>query len=217
MMATAATTMEEATTAAREQMTHAVASSREESKPFSHEEKEEGLQSASLEGKQEEATPQPQDMPETPSTAAVALKLKSAYCAGFIIFSPDHQRVALVLEDKGYYGFPKGKQQLWERLDMTARRELEEETGLLVSDIEWHPMLHVDENHRNGVIVRLWVARLLGLSRAPLPPLRTRKNDSVESVQWMLVEEAFKLPASSLSKPRKRCLRRALKLLKYLR
>ena len=72
-------------------------------------------------------------------------------CAGFVVFSSDHERVVLVETHRGHLGFPKGKRHKGETLEETAYRELKEETGLTNTDIIVFPELgYFDELSNKG-------------------------------------------------------------------
>jgi ADP-ribose pyrophosphatase YjhB (NUDIX family) len=66
--------------------------------------------------------------------------------AGVILFSPNKKYVLLVKTKLyGNWGFPKGKVEKNENLNMCAMRELKEETGLTIN---------IDANHITNIIPR---------------------------------------------------------------
>ena len=66
--------------------------------------------------------------------------------AGVILFSPNKKYVLLVKTKLyGNWGFPKGKVEKNENLNMCAMRELKEETGLTID---------IDANHITNIIPR---------------------------------------------------------------
>ena len=61
----------------------------------------------------------------------------STHCCGIIVL--DGSKTILVRTPRGNYSYPKGKKEKDETNMETAFRELEEETGLLSTDVELYP------------------------------------------------------------------------------
>ena len=71
-------------------------------------------------------------------------------CSGFIILSKDLEQVVTVTTHSNNIGFPKGKRNKFETYMETALRELEEETGLTINEIEIVDNIFFDELSKNG-------------------------------------------------------------------
>lgn len=79
--------------------------------------------------------------------------------SGFIVFSKDLKKIVLVQNYKLNYSFPKGKRKYGEFALKTALRELKEETGLKLNDIEIINELFFDEITKNGdIYARYFIA-----------------------------------------------------------
>lgn len=81
--------------------------------------------------------------------------------AGAIITNKDHPDQVLLLYRKkqGDWSFPKGKIEAGESAFDAMRREIFEETGLMVKDIQELPELHYEDNNRHSVVLIMFIAR----------------------------------------------------------
>lgn len=108
--------------------------------------------------------------------------LSKTFCAGVIVFWEDS--VVLVHTKTGKYGFPKGKYDTGLDVDCfhNAIRELEEETGVKLSDIELYSGV-LDERQS----VRYYIARLKKHVNLSYP------TEELGGVGYYSVESAMKL------------------------
>lgn len=108
-------------------------------------------------------------------------------CAGIILL--DQDRTILVKTHRGYYSFPKGKQEQGEDFLETAFREVEEETGILGTSFDLIPEFYIDEySKKNNPSVRYYV----GIMKHPVNKF-TFDKEELESVNWYKFDDVFKM------------------------
>jgi len=116
--------------------------------------------------------------------------------AGGIVqrLDPDGESRLLLVHRPRYddWSFPKGKADNGERDEDTARREVEEETGLHCLLGEEIGQTRYRDSKGRSKVVRYWLM-------APDPPTRTASaveftpNEEVDEVRWCTVREAHQL------------------------
>lgn len=172
------------------------------------------------------AQPPPQPFPPGDPVAQY-LKPRAPWetpeCAGFMVFSPSASHVLMVYdkrrsaagEIRWVLGFPKGKVEGDESLMECAQRELQEETGLSLTELQLSRAVpYVEEMYvSSGVTTRLYVAAMKHPGLLPaawttpgtlsptsaattlgLPSLRPRREDAVQRAQWLPVGTALLMP-----------------------
>jgi len=101
--------------------------------------------------------------------------------AGCIVLSPDHKQTLLVCQSD-INGFPKGHR---EKKDIspkdTAIRELEEETGLVADDYNFH-----EEAFEICVVGYIFFYVTL---KKDVPFAKARPKNEISSVQWIPIDE----------------------------
>ena len=98
-------------------------------------------------------------------------------CCGCIVF--DGQRVLLVKQNNGQWGFPKGHVEHDEDEEETARREIQEETNLsiYIDTNKRYVMQYVTDKGKNKEVV-LFVAKKVGGELV-------KQEDEVEELRWV--------------------------------
>lgn len=108
-------------------------------------------------------------------------------CYGFVILDLDNQKTILVKTSCGNLSYPKGKFE--KKKDKTpldcALRELMEETGLDLSNIDLVPNLILSETKSNGICN---IQYYVGIIKTNLEPNHEHKfifnPDELDSVDW---------------------------------
>ena len=100
---------------------------------------------------------------------------------GAIIFNED--KVLVVKQTSGFYGFPKGHVQIGETEKETAIREVKEETGLdikIISDKRYTQSYIVKENVHKDVV--FFIAKLENNNEK-------RQVEEIEEILWIDINE----------------------------
>jgi len=116
----------------------------------------------------------------------LCLKCSPQSAAGGIVFNEKNQ--ILMIRRNGIWDLPKGKMELDERVEETAVREVEEETGVTVNEIlrKWNTTVHLYFVNRNLIWKETHWYVMRAQSNKPLKPQRT---EGVEYVTWIPIEE----------------------------
>lgn len=106
-------------------------------------------------------------------------------CCGCIIF--DGQKVLLVKQNKGQWGFPKGHVEHDEDEEETARREIKEETNL---DVEIdtnkrYTMQYITDKGKHKKVV-LFIAKKIGGELV-------KQDDEIEEIKWFDMYDVGKI------------------------
>lgn len=110
-------------------------------------------------------------------------------CAGFVVICKGH--VLLVSTHRGVWGFPKGKRENGEELITCAFRELNEETGLVASQIT---PINIDEfflheiTNKGNPSVRLYLATTDDLIKPKI-----QDTEELLNAKWVKFDEAYNL------------------------
>lgn len=130
------------------------------------------------------------------------------HCCGIIIF---HKDLTIVVKTQGNrYSFPKGKREKKEDLIKCAYRELNEETGLLSSDIKL----------LDGYFDELNIKHTCVSVRYYIGILNEQKNlsfidpEELDEVMYKNIEDVLKMHDSNLKPRRKEILQEAYELYK---
>jgi 8-oxo-dGTP pyrophosphatase MutT (NUDIX family) len=103
-------------------------------------------------------------------------------CAG-VIMKTLSRKYLVVKQNGGLYGFPKGHMNTSDKnLKATAIRELEEETGLVIKQIENDSRHYIVKN------VTLFTHYVLDII-----PILSSPNNEIESIHWLTLEEMVQL------------------------
>ena len=100
---------------------------------------------------------------------------------GAIIFNED--KVLVVKQTSGFYGFPKGHVEIGETEKETATREVKEETGLdikIISDKRYTQSYIVKENVHKDVV--FFIAKLENNNEK-------RQVEEIEEILWIDINE----------------------------
>ncbi len=94
-------------------------------------------------------------------------------------------------KDPDYWGFPKGKRKPGEAIEMTALREIEEETGLQVEllalvGISEYDYISYKKRKRRHKSIRFFLAY-------PFAGELTSKNGGYKQVIWAPIDEAYRI------------------------
>jgi 8-oxo-dGTP pyrophosphatase MutT (NUDIX family) len=94
-------------------------------------------------------------------------------------------------KDPGYWGFPKGKCKPGEAIELTAIREIEEETGLRVEllalvGISEYDYISYKKRKRRHKSIRFFLAY-------PFSGKLTSKNGGYKQVIWVPIDEAYRI------------------------
>ena len=104
---------------------------------------------------------------------------------GAIIFNED--KVLVVKQTSGFYGFPKGHVEIGETEKETAIREVKEETGLdikIISDKRYTQSYIVKENVHKDVV--FFIAKLENNNEK-------RQVEEIEEILWIDINEVEKI------------------------
>ena len=104
---------------------------------------------------------------------------------GAIIFNED--KVLVVKQTSGFYGFPKGHVEIGETEKETAIRETKEETGLdikIISDKRYTQSYIVKENVHKDVV--FFIAKLENNNEK-------RQVEEIEEILWIDINEVEKI------------------------
>jgi 8-oxo-dGTP pyrophosphatase MutT (NUDIX family) len=114
-----------------------------------------------------------------------------APCAGVIVFDPSMTKVVLIATHNDVWGFPKGKREKTDRSVVDAAlRELEEESGLSITDIKLISTETIVENSRRGnPATEYFVGVLFNHS----PNFNPKDVDEIKCVKLVTFEQANKL------------------------
>lgn len=134
-------------------------------------------------------------------------KGKGPSCAGCVVFRKNKTEVCLIATHSKIYGFPKGKLNKGESHIEGALRELKEETGITMDQIEpLNENKYLDEPSQSGKqpAIRLFVTNTLNNN------IKLKQEDEGEifECKWFSIADAFKL----LMPKRQQILNQALKL-----
>ena len=111
---------------------------------------------------------------------------KSA-CAGFVILCQNH--VLLVCTPNGNWGYPKGKRNTGETLEVCAYRELKEETNLSKDQIKIvNGRTLYEITDKGNVCVTLYLATCDKLIEPSF-----EDPDELGKVKWVKISDAYKL------------------------
>lgn len=130
-------------------------------------------------------------------------------CGGCIVFRKfnDELQVCLIATHRQVYGFPKGKREKGEALEVCALRELKEETGIASNQIQ--PLKldkYIDECSKKGVpSIRLYIT-LLTSNDVKLTPIDVNE---IAFCEFVSIDKALEL----LNAKRKTVLLEAIKLI----
>lgn len=131
-------------------------------------------------------------------------------CAGVIVIDLDNQETILVCTDHDNYSFPKGKRNKGESILDNALRELNEETGLTINDIQLAGNLTFDENSdRGGLATRYYVASLIKSKKEV-----TFDSSELKKVEWIKIEDVYKL--EKFKERRKEILKKVMELFMFI-
>lgn len=112
---------------------------------------------------------------------------------GALIFHPDPEQVLMIRTRKwsNLWGIPGGKIKWGESSEAALRREIVEETGLTIADIEFvmaQDCIHSEEFYRDAHFILLnYTCRCEGSTEV-------RLNDEAQEFQWIALKEAAALP-----------------------
>ena len=108
--------------------------------------------------------------------------------AGGVVWrrGPDGEAEVLLVHRPRYddWSLPKGKREPGETDEACARREVEEETGLLVTLGAELPEVRYRDHRDRPKVVRYWVMEPLGDAAAFTP------NDEVDEIRWCSIADA---------------------------
>ncbi len=113
---------------------------------------------------------------------------KHIIAAGAVVTRNNNGRTEYLVIHRGYrndWSFPKGKADEKESIEETAKREILEETGLIV---EFEKKLKSQEYKVNGKekIVHYWLAKNMA-------DVNFKANDEVDELKWLNKTEATKI------------------------
>ena len=116
------------------------------------------------------------------------------YAAGIIVLNKDSESAiwtVLVKHADGRYGFPKGHIELGESTEVTARRELLEETGLVAGDLLPQTLTETYDFDRNGIPTTKHNEYFITVvtDRAPVKPLAEYATE-ITDARWVSLDEA---------------------------
>jgi len=123
-------------------------------------------------------------------------------CAGVIVIDDD--KTILVQSKFGYYSFPKGSKEKGETVLECALRELKEETGLDLEDIELKEETFEQVSRRGNCCILYFVAKLKNKDKE----LTFDENELI-SCEWYSMEDALNL--EKFDDKRKDILRKVIK------
>lgn len=110
-------------------------------------------------------------------------------CGGLVL-SPDRKRV-LMIKRRGFWDLPKGKMEPKERKSQTARREVEEETGVQVLMVKEKLVTtrHTFKKKDGTRVLKInhWFV-MIGDDQKRLIP---QTEEDITKVQWVPFQEAF--------------------------
>lgn len=107
--------------------------------------------------------------------------------AGGVVWRDGDGRTEVLLVHRPRYddwSFPKGKCEPGETYERCARREVHEETGLVVDLEDPLPEVRYRDHKGRPKVVRYWVMRPTGPEQPFVP------NDEVDEVRWLSIPDA---------------------------
>ncbi len=115
------------------------------------------------------------------------MKSEKIVAAGAVIYKKENEYLFAVIHRPHHddWSFPKGKADEKESIEETAKREILEETGLIV---EFEKKLKSQEYKVNGKekIVHYWLAKNMA-------DVNFKANDEVDELKWLNKTEATKI------------------------
>ncbi|AYV83658.1 MAG: Tpt1/KptA family RNA 2'-phosphotransferase [Hyperionvirus sp.] len=121
-------------------------------------------------------------------------------CGGVIVIKRGKPDETIMVKTRaGHYGFPKGKRKKGETDFMTAVRELEEETGLIVDDIKFCVDSDTGAYYK---FVENKIVYYLGLLTNEKKSIKFDLNE-LEEVQWIPIGTALAMEERNLKKVRR--------------
>lgn len=111
-------------------------------------------------------------------------KIEEKACGGIII---ENEKVLLIQQNDGFWGFPKGHVEKEETEEETAKREIKEETNL---DIEIdsksrYTMEYITDKGKNKEVVYFIAKKIRGEIK--------KQEEEIQNIKWANFQEAMEL------------------------
>lgn len=111
-------------------------------------------------------------------------KIEEKSCGGIII---ENEKVLLIQQNDGFWGFPKGHVEKEETEEETAKREIKEETNLDVEiDIKSRYRIeYITDKGRNKEVVYFIAKKIGGEIK--------KQEEEIQKIKWVNFQEAMEL------------------------
>lgn len=138
-------------------------------------------------------------------------------CAGVIIINNKDQ-VLTVNTKKKHFGFPKGKRKKDETTLENALRELEEETGITIDQIDIVDKVIISE-YKKPQSLNPNIQYFLGFLKDQYADLNkfTYDQEELDNVSWIYVNELLEFEDFNFKQARKEVLREVYQLVNQIR